>query len=107
MRVTVVPADKWVRRDDVSAHLTDWPFEDSHIHAIQWYEDHGEMEFATRPKQPNEQFADVSVLDPYLDALDAHLGIEILRARNADGTFMADDPATLDTNEAWVGGVAP
>lgn len=34
-------------------------------------------------------------------------GTELTRARNADGTFMADDPATPDTNEAWVGGVAP
>lgn len=27
---------------------------------------------------------------------------ERVRARNADGTFMADDPATPDVDEAWV-----
>lgn len=27
---------------------------------------------------------------------------EPVRARNADGTFKADDPATPDANEAWV-----
>lgn len=27
---------------------------------------------------------------------------ELVRARNADGTFIADDPATPDVNEAWV-----
>jgi hypothetical protein len=27
---------------------------------------------------------------------------EPVRARNADGTFMADDPATPDVDEAWV-----
>lgn len=26
----------------------------------------------------------------------------LTRARNADGTFIADDPATPDVNEAWV-----
>jgi hypothetical protein len=26
----------------------------------------------------------------------------LVRARNADGTFMADDPSTPDVDEAWV-----
>ena len=26
----------------------------------------------------------------------------LIRARNADGTYMADDPATPDVDEAWV-----
>jgi hypothetical protein len=26
----------------------------------------------------------------------------MVRARNEDGTFMADDPATPDVNEAWI-----
>lgn len=29
-------------------------------------------------------------------------GTVLIRARNEDGTFAADDPATPDTNEAWV-----
>ena len=29
-------------------------------------------------------------------------GVTVVRARNADGTYMADDPATPDVNEAWV-----
>lgn len=29
------------------------------------------------------------------------------RARSDDGGFKADDPATDDVNEAWVGGKAP
>ena len=28
-------------------------------------------------------------------------GVTMVRARNADGTFMADDPATPDVNEAY------
>jgi hypothetical protein len=26
----------------------------------------------------------------------------LVRARNADGTFMADDPLTPDIDEAWI-----
>lgn len=26
----------------------------------------------------------------------------LIRARNADGTYMADDPSTPDVDEAWV-----
>jgi hypothetical protein len=29
-------------------------------------------------------------------------GVTVVRARNADGTYTADDPATPDVNEAWV-----
>jgi hypothetical protein len=29
-------------------------------------------------------------------------GVTMVRARNADGTFMADDPSTPDIDEAWV-----
>ncbi len=29
---------------------------------------------------------------------------EPVRARNADGTYRADDPSTPDVNEAWVQG---
>jgi hypothetical protein len=29
-------------------------------------------------------------------------GVTMVRARNADGTFIADDPSTADINEAWV-----
>ena len=29
-------------------------------------------------------------------------GVTMVRARNADGTYKGDDPATADINEAWV-----
>jgi hypothetical protein len=28
--------------------------------------------------------------------------LRMIRARNADGTYMGDDPSTADINEAWV-----
>jgi hypothetical protein len=73
MRVTVIPADRWIRRDDVSANLPDWTFDDAPIHAIQWYESEGEIEYVGRPKPPNEPFTDPAILQPYLDALDEYL----------------------------------
>lgn len=71
MRVTVIPIDKWIRRDDVSMHLSEWDFDDSDIHAIQWYEDHGEIEW--KNPQRNELITEDSILQQYLAALDAYL----------------------------------
>lgn len=76
MRVTIIPADRWIRRDDVSVNLPDWPFNDSGIHAIQWYDTDGEIEYVGRPKPPNEFFTDATVLQPYLDMLDSHLAAQ-------------------------------
>lgn len=73
MRVTIIPEDCWVRRDTDSANLPEWPFDDANIHAIQWYEDNGEIEYNGKPKPPNEAFTNSAILAPYLDALDAHL----------------------------------
>jgi len=71
MRVTIIPEDKWIRRDDTSAKLPEWNFDDSNIHAIQWYEDHGEIEW--KNPQRNESITDDSILQPYLNALDQYL----------------------------------
>lgn len=77
MRITVIPADRWIRRDDEAANLPDWPFNDAAIHAIQWYDTEGEIEYKGRPKPPNEDFTDPSVLEPYLTALDAYLASQV------------------------------
>jgi hypothetical protein len=71
MRVTIIPEDKWIRKDNVSAKLPEWNFNDPDIHAIQWYEDHGEIEW--KNPQRNESITDDSILQPYITALDAYL----------------------------------
>lgn len=73
MKVTVIPADQWVRRDEDQAVLPEWPFDDASIHAIQWRETEGEIEYKGKPKTPNERFTDPGVLQPYIDALDDYL----------------------------------
>ena len=77
MRITVIPADQWVRRDGDEAVLPDWPFDDAAIHAIQWYDTEGEIEYKGRPKPPNEVFADASILQAYIDALDEYLASQL------------------------------
>lgn len=72
MRITVIRKDRWIRRDDDAAFLKEWPFNDSNIHAIQWYDDHGEIELNTPENTPNVKFTDFEILKPYLDALDEH-----------------------------------
>lgn len=71
MRVTIIPEDKFIRKDDVSAHLPEWNFNDPDIHAIQWYDDHGEIEW--KNPQRNESITDDSILQPYITALDEYL----------------------------------
>jgi hypothetical protein len=73
MRVTIIPSDKWIRRDDIAANLPEWNFDDSNIHAIQWYDTEGEIEYRGIPTPPNEIITDASILKPYLDALDEYL----------------------------------
>ena len=73
MRVTVIPADRWIRRDNDSANLPEWSFDDANIHAIQWYGTEGEIEYVGRPKPPNETLTDPTILTPYLEALDGFL----------------------------------
>lgn len=76
MRITVIPEDRWVRRDDDAANLPEWPFDDANIHAIQWHGEDGEIEYKGRPKPPNQGFTDSAILQPYLDALDAFLAAQ-------------------------------
>lgn len=76
MRVTVIPVDQWIRRDSDAANLVDWPFDDAHIHAIQWYGDSGEIELTGKPKPPNEHITSSAILAPYLAALDEYLAAQ-------------------------------
>lgn len=73
MKVTIIPEDRWIRRDGTQANLPDWPFSDANIHAIQWDGQAGEIEYNGTPSSPNSSFNDVAILTPYLAALDAYL----------------------------------
>ena len=69
MRVTVIPEDHWIRCDNKSANIIPWPFEDTHIHAIQWYGEYGEVEYTGIPKPQNSVIASAELITPYVDQL--------------------------------------
>jgi hypothetical protein len=94
MRITVISADRWIRRDDDAANLPEWPFDDANIHAIQWYDTEGEIEYTGRPKPPNQIITDAAVLQPYLDALDAYLAAQVEAAALA-GSSQPEQPAPV------------
>jgi hypothetical protein len=73
MRVTIIPEDRWIRRDGTQANLPDWSFDDANIHAIQWDGAKGEIEYNGSPKRRNDSFTSAAVIAPYLAALDAYL----------------------------------
>jgi hypothetical protein len=45
MRLTIVPVDGAVTLDGIGYSRLDLSFMDSTIHAVQWYETHGEIEY--------------------------------------------------------------
>lgn len=69
MRVTVVPADHLIIRDETVVNLPEWSFDDSHIHAIQFRDGSGEIELKG-PPPVNEPFEGLGPVQPYLDKLD-------------------------------------
>ena len=73
MRITIVPEDRWIRRDSDQVKLPQWPFSDANIHAIQWDGQAGEIEYKGTPPPPNSSFNSVAILTPYLTALDEYL----------------------------------
>lgn len=73
MRVTIVPSDKFIRKDDDSVNLPEWNFDDSNIHAIQWYDTWGEVEYTGNPKPLNDLIQEDSILQPYLTVLNEYL----------------------------------
>ena len=43
MRLTVVPSDKIIIKDGKEYNVSDLSYIDSNIHAIQWYDNKGEI----------------------------------------------------------------
>jgi hypothetical protein len=73
MKVTIIPEDRWIRRDGTQANLPNWSFDDANIHAIQWDGAKGEIEYNGSPKRRNDSFTSSAIIAPYLAALDAYL----------------------------------
>lgn len=85
MRVIIIPADKTVIVDGEVRAPLEFAM-DPAIHAVQWYDDYGEVEFVTgadRIKPPNQFITDLA---PYQNVLDAWAAWVPPEPQNVDQT---------------------
>ena len=54
MKLTIIPSDGAVYKDGVSYSGLDLSVVPTNVHALQWYDSEGEVEFNGRPKPQNE-----------------------------------------------------
>ena len=82
MRISIIPEDKKIIVDGKTVDLEDdapWDFDDETIHAIQWKDGRGELEYEDVPGEepvPNKIFGDDefdTILQPYLDYFNSFL----------------------------------
>lgn len=71
MRVTVIYDDHFISVDGQGIHFVDnWPFDEENVHAIQWYQDHGQLEY--KDTSPNLDFNNFDKISKYVE----HFNIE-------------------------------
>lgn len=84
MRISIIPEDKKIIVDGKTVDLEDdapWDFDDEPIHAIQWRDGRGELEYEDVPGEdplPNKIFGDDefdTIVQPYLDYYNSFLTI--------------------------------
>jgi hypothetical protein len=71
MKITIVPSMRWIKTDEESLNIPEWNFNDTHIERIEWENGEGTVEFK-QDSIVNTTFNDVSILQPYLDALESY-----------------------------------
>ena len=77
MRVSIIPEDKRIIVDGKTVDLDDndirWEFDDQHIHAIQWKNNKGEIEYEDvdgedpLPNKPLGEEDFDTIIKPYID----------------------------------------
>lgn len=71
MRVTIIPVDGFVSVDGMGLSGLDLSFMDVSVHAVQWYETHGEIEVkdpVTGRMVANEVITSIDAFQPAIDA---------------------------------------
>lgn len=74
MRVTIIPVDGFISVDSVGFGGLDLPFMDDSVHAVQWYETHGEIERkdpTTGRMVANEVITSIDAFQPVIDVWQA------------------------------------
>ncbi len=59
MKLTIIPVDGAVYKDGYSYSKLDLSSVPANVHALQWYETEGEIEFSGRPKPQNETITEL------------------------------------------------
>ena len=59
---------RWIKTDEASLNIPQWNFNDNHIESIEWQDGEGIVQFK-EGSIIDTFFNDVSILQPYLDAL--------------------------------------
>ena len=59
MKLTIIPIDGAVYKDGYSYSGLDLSSVPANVHALQWYETEGEIEFTGRPKPQNETITEL------------------------------------------------
>jgi hypothetical protein len=84
MRISIIPEDKKIIVDGRTVDLEDdapWDFDDETIHAIQWRDGRGELEYEDTPGEdpaPNKVFGEDefnTIIQPYLDYFNTFLDV--------------------------------
>ena len=74
MSLTIIPVDGYVNVDGKGFEGLDLSFMDASVHAVQWYETHGEVEVkdpVTGRMVANEVITSIDAFQPALDAWQA------------------------------------
>ena len=74
MRLTIIPFDGFVSVDNIGYRGLDLSFMDASVHAVQWYETHGEIERKdpiTGRMVANEVITSIDAFQPVIDVWQA------------------------------------
>jgi len=94
MRVTIIPDDGFVSVDGEGYDGLDLSFMDAGIHAVQWYDTHGEIERkdpVTKKMTANEEITSFDAFQPVLDVWQAKKD-ELAAAAAAAQTVVEEVP---------------
>lgn len=97
MRLTIIPADGFVSIDGVGFGKLDLSFMAASVHAVQWYETHGEIEVkdpVTGRMVANEVITSIDAFQPAIDAWQAAKTAEEAAAAEAAEALANQIPVT-------------
>lgn len=122
MRLKIIPDDKFIFIDDDSTNDADMSWIPDEVHAVQWYGDHGYIEYKTGDKL-NEKITDLGVFSQAIEAfndakekekqkrIEREASIDywkVFRGKRinllevCDWTTLPDAPITAEERQEWL-----